>query len=101
MTEGIIDVTFTIHGRFQLDLTRAEEDPWWECYSRGLDLNNPEEFQQAVQNYVSAYLRNEELLSNTPFTCGPASIYQTNIEVKNVGNARNEPSNDSNASTSV
>jgi hypothetical protein len=82
MPEQIINVVFNIQGRVQLDLARAEEDPWWETYSRGLDLNEPVQFQQAVANYISAYLRNEELLSDAPFTCGPANIYQTNIEVK-------------------
>ena len=88
MVDQIINVAFTVTGKVQLDLARAEEDPWWEQYSRGLDLNDPEQFKLAVQKYVSAYLTNEQLLSETaPWTCGPASIYSVQIEVKNGGNA--------------
>lgn len=84
MPDQIITVGFTVYGQVQLDLARAEEDPWWEQYTRGLDLNDPEQLKQAVQNYVSAYLRQEQLLSdNAPWTCGPASIYTITTEVKN------------------
>ena len=93
MADQIIDVSFTVTGRVQLDLARAEEDPWWEQYTRGLDLNKPEDLAQAVQNYVSAYLRNEELLSdNAPWTCGPASIYSVQTEVKNDGTSNTDAS---------
>jgi len=98
MPEQIINVSFNIQGRVQLDLARAEEDPWWETFSRGLDLDDPIQFQQAVANYLSAYLRNEELLSDVPWSCGPASIYQTNIEVKE--NAR-DTSNSASTTASV
>jgi hypothetical protein len=91
MSEQIVNVSFTVHGRVQLDLARAEEDPWWDQYSRGLDLTDDEQFKQAVQNYVSAYLRNEQLLSdNAPWTCGPASIYSVQIEVKHGGNTSSD-----------
>jgi hypothetical protein len=85
MTEQIVNVVFTIQGRVQLDLARAEEDPWWESYNRGLDLNDPVQLQQAMQNYVSAYLRAEHMLDDTPWACGPASIYSVQIEVKEDG----------------
>lgn len=81
----IVNLSFTIAGRFQLDLERAMEDPWWEQYTRGLDLDNKEQFARAIYNYVSAYLRNEDLLSNAPFTCGPADVYHIQTEVKDGG----------------
>jgi len=82
----ILDVGFTIYGRVKIDIARAMEDPWWESSTIGLDLDNPEQLHQAVSNYIAAYLRHEELLSNVPWSCGPASIYNTNIEVKDGGN---------------
>lgn len=81
----IVDLTFSIRGRVKLDLERAQEDPWWDQAVKGLDLDDKDQFRAAVSNYVSAYLRNEELLSNAPFTCGPADVYDTNIEVKSGG----------------
>lgn len=83
MVDNIISVSFSINGRVEVDLVRAEEDPWWETYSRGLDLDDPAQLQKAIQNYISAYLRQENLLSDVPFSCGPASIYNLNVEVKN------------------
>lgn len=85
MNVQIVDLSFRVTGRVQLDLERAQEDPWWEQYTRGLDLSDPIQFQQAVSNYVSAYLAKENLLSEAPFTCGPADVYNINIEVKNGG----------------
>ncbi len=82
MTDQIIDILFTVQGRVQLDLTRAVEDPNWDHYTRGLNLGIPEQLQQAVHNYVSAYLRNEQLLSdNAPWTNGPADIYGVVIKI--------------------
>lgn len=93
MNVGIVDVTFNIMGRVQLDMDRAKEDPWWEQYTKGLDLSDPIQFQAAVFNYVSAYLKNEELLSDAPFTCGPADVYRITTEVRNGGS--NNAANDS------
>lgn len=90
----IIDVSFVITGRVQVDLARAMEDPWWESYSRGLDLNEPDQLQLAIQNYVSAYLRQENLLSeDAPFTCGPADLFSISVEVKNDRNSSNASAN--------
>lgn len=90
MNEQILDITFTINGRVKFDQARAEEDPWWETLARGLDLNDPEQLHLAIQNYVSAYLRQENLLSESaPFTCGPADIYSVNVEIKNDRNTSN------------
>lgn len=86
MTEQIINVVFNVHGRVQVDLARAVEDPWWDQCSVGLDLNDKEQFQLAVRNYVSCYLRADSLLDNVPFSCGPADIYSVQIEVKSGGN---------------
>lgn len=98
----MVDITFTVTGRVQLDLDRAKEDIWWEQYTRGLDMTDPIQFQEGVRRYVSAYLRNEQLLSdNAPWTCGPASLYQIQLEVKNGGNAeRTEGSNTSSVTAS-
>lgn len=85
MNTTIINITFNISGHVQLDLDRAKEDCWWDHYNKDKDLNDPIQLQQACADYISAYLRNEELLSNAPFTCGPASIYHIAIEVKNGG----------------
>jgi len=95
MNIPIVDVTFKINGRVQLDMDRAQEDPWWDQFTQGLDLNDPIQFQQAVSNYVSAYLTREELLSDAPFTCGPANVYNIHIEVLNGGN--DNAANDSNS----
>lgn len=79
--KDIIDISFTISGRVKLDLARAMEDPWWETYSRGLNLNDEEGLKTAIRNYISAYLRNESLLSdNAPWTTGPPNIFGANIE---------------------
>lgn len=85
MNVKIVNLSFTVIGRVQLDMDRALEDPWWEQYTRNLDLDDPIQFQQAVSNYVSAYLAKENLLSEAPFTCGPADVYNINIEVRNGG----------------
>lgn len=90
MEQMILDVTFTVFGRVQIDLERAEQDPWWDQSAQGLDLNDPIQLQAAVSNYISAYLRHEDLLSNVPWSCGPASVYNTKIEVKN-GTSCNQP----------
>jgi len=92
MKEQIVDLAFTVTGSVQLDVARAQEDPWWDQYSRGRNLDDPAEFEQVVRDYVSAYLRNEQLLSNNaPWTCGPASLYHIQIEVRNGGsNTNNE-----------
>lgn len=83
MQDQIIDITFTINGRVQLDRIRAEEDPYWEQLSRGLDMNDPIQLQLVIRNYISAYLRNEQLLSNNaPWTTGPSSIYSVQIDIK-------------------
>jgi hypothetical protein len=82
MEEMILDVAFTVFGRVKIDLERAQQDPWWETTTRGLDFNDPAQLQQAISNYLSAYLRHENLLSDAPFTCGPADVYNTQIEVK-------------------
>lgn len=94
MNDQIIDITFTINGRVQLDIARAEEDPYWEQLSRGLDMTDPTQFQLVIRNYVSAYLRNEQLLgNNAPWTCGPSSIYSVQIDIKEeVKNGRNSTS---------
>lgn len=80
--EDMLDVAFTVFGRVKIDLERAMQDPWWVSTTNGLDLNDPEQMHMAISNYISAYLRHENLLSDAPFTCGPADIYNTNIEVK-------------------
>lgn len=85
MEDMILDVAFTVFGRVKIDLERAQQDPWWDTTTRGLDLNDPVQLQQAVSNYLSAYLRHENLLSQAPFTCGPADVYNTNVEVKSGG----------------
>lgn len=86
----VVDLIFTVSGRVQIDMTRAYEDPWWEKYSKDLNLDNPDEFRQAIQAYVSAYLSREKILSNAPWTCGPSDIYGANIEVRNDGSNRSE-----------
>jgi hypothetical protein len=91
MDQMILDVSFTVYGRVKIDLARAMEDPWWEQSTTGLDLNDPIQLQQAISNYVSAYLRHEALLSDVPWSCGPADIYNTNIEVKNGGSNGQSP----------
>jgi len=101
MTEQIINVVFNIQGRVQLDLARAEEDPWFEQYTRGLDLNDPVQLQQAMQNYVSAYLRAENMLDDTPWACGPASVYSVQIEVKEDGRNTSTRADVSSVSTNV
>lgn len=79
----IIDLTFTVAGRISLDLARAQEDPVWEQITRNYDLSDPYQLKVAVDAYVTAYLRNERILSNTPWSCGPSSIYSVTTEVKN------------------
>lgn len=77
----ISDVTFTIYGRVKIDLERAQEDPWWDQSVQGLDLNDPIQLQTAISNYISAYLRHENLLSDVPWSCGPSDIYNTYVEI--------------------
>ena len=81
MTDQIINVSFTISGQVHVDPARAAEDPWWEQYSRGLDLNDPEQFRQALYNYISAYVRAESLLDDVPWSCGPSSIYAVELKI--------------------
>ena len=93
MDNQILTVVFNVSGSVQLDLARAIEDPWWERITRGLDLDDPEQLQQAVRMYVETYLSNEELLSDSaPWTCGPASLYSVKAEVKNGGTASDSTS---------
>ncbi len=81
----IVDISFTIVGRVKLDTDRALEDPWWDQSVKGLDLNDKIQFQQAISNYISAYLRHENLLSEVPWSCGPADVYSVTVEVNNGG----------------
>jgi hypothetical protein len=101
MSDKIITVTFQINGRVHLDIARAEEDPYWEQVSRGIDMESPEGFELAARNYISAYLRNEQLLSDVPWSCGPASIYGVSITIDNKKDEKEEVKNVRSNSTST
>ena len=86
-----IDVTFTVTGGVKVDMDRVVEDPWWNLYTGDLDLEDPQQLQLGLSRYVQAYLKQEILLSDVPWSCGPADLYQITIEVRNGGR---EASND-------
>lgn len=71
----LINVSFSIHGRVVLDLERAMEDPNWDQVTKNYDLSDDAQFKIAIRDYITMYLRNETMLEDTPFTCGPADIY--------------------------
>ena len=75
-------VTIAVQGVVSIDLERVQEDPQWALVSRGVDLEDATAAKLALEAYVARYLGMETLLSNAPFTNGPADVISTQVEVQ-------------------
>lgn len=78
----IKNVKIALSGTVEIDLERVENDPFWASVAREFSsLEDPAQFKQALERYVSRYLGQEQVLEHAPFTNGPAAIFATNAEV--------------------
>lgn len=76
-------VRFELIGGIQLDMERVEQDPAWAMAGRNYNLDDPEQFDQAVVEYLLHYLGGELLLAEMPTTTGPAELYGISAEGPN------------------
>ena len=83
-------VRFELIGGIQLDMERVEQDPAWAMAGRNYNLDHPEQFDQAVVEYLLHYLGGELLLAEMPTTTGPAELYGMNAEGPNAVAAKSE-----------
>ena len=74
---------FELIGGIQLDMERVEQDPAWTMAGRKYDLADPEQFDQALVEYLKYYLSHEHILAEMPTTTGPAELYGMNAEGPN------------------
>ena len=73
-------VRFSLLCGVTLDMERVEQDPAWGMAGRHYDLDDPQQFDAAVVEYLKHYLGAESILSEMPSTNGPADVYGTTIE---------------------
>ena len=76
--EDLKAVRFEMVGGITLDIQRVEQDPAWSMASRFYDLEDTQQFDAALVEYVKHYLSKESLLAEMPSTNGPADIYGLN-----------------------
>ena len=88
--EDLIQVDVVLVSRISLDRERIVEDPVWAGIVSNLDLNDPNQLNQALELYVRSYIQRQQLFGGVevfmPSTNGPADIALDKMEVVN-GNA--------------
>lgn len=82
--EDLILVKVTLSALVSLDLERIIEDPRWATVADNVDLNDPEQREQALFQYLGSYIgREREQLFDTvfmPATNGPADLTVEKME---------------------
>lgn len=85
--EDLIQVDVTLHSRISLDRERIVDDPAWAAIVDKLDLNDPEQLDQALRMYLNSYIQRQQLFGGSvifmPSTNGPADITLRDMEVVN------------------
>lgn len=76
--EDKILVRVKMSSLISLDLERIVEDPVWASIADNVDLNDPEQREQALFNYLGSYIRRHQLFGGCnvfmPSTNGPSDI---------------------------
>ncbi len=88
--EDLILIDVTLKARVSLDLERIVEDPRWASIAHKVDLNDPEQREQALFQYLGSYINREhEQLFDTvfmPATNGPSDLIVEKMEDVSNGN---------------
>lgn len=86
--EDLIQVKVTLNATISLDRERIIEDPAWAAIADNVDLNDPEQREQALFLYLAGYINREQLFDSVfmPSTNGPADIRVEKMEDVSDGN---------------
>lgn len=83
--EDLILIKTTLSSIISLDRERIVEDPAWAAIADNVDLNDPEQKEQALFAYVRQYIHrgNEKLFDSVfmPSTNGPSDLRVESMEV--------------------
>lgn len=75
--EDLIVIDVKLSARVSLDRERIIEDPAWAVIADKVDLNNPEQLEQALWLYLASYIHRQQLFGPQvfmPATNGPADL---------------------------
>jgi hypothetical protein len=82
--EDLIKVRVMMFSDVDLDRERIIEDPAWAEIADKIDLNDPEQVEQALYLYLGGYIHRQQLFGGSsvfmPSTNGPANITVINME---------------------
>lgn len=81
--EDLIVLDVKMSARVSLDRERIIEDPAWANIADKVNLTDPEELKQALQQYLESYILRQQLFGPQvfmPSTNGPADIIVERIE---------------------
>jgi hypothetical protein len=92
--EDLILIKATLSSIISLDRERITEDPAWAAIADNVDLNDPEQVEQALYLYLTSYIHRQQLFGEQifmPSTNGPVDIEVIKMEVDNAdGNSNTE-----------
>lgn len=85
--EDLILIKVSLSSTISLDRERIIEDPQWAAIADRIDLNNTEQREQALFEYLARYINrgNEKLFDSVfmPSTNGPSDLNIEKMEVVN------------------
>jgi hypothetical protein len=86
--EDLITIRVTLSATISLDRERIVEDPAWASIADNVDLEDPEQKDQALFQYLASYIRREQLFDSVfmPSTNGPSDLVLENLEEVKNGN---------------
>lgn len=94
--EDLILVKVTLSALVSLDLERITEDPRWAQIADNVNLNDPEQREQALFQYLGSYIsrEREQLFDSVfmPATNGPADLTVEKMEDVTNGNSTSSTS---------
>jgi len=89
--EDLILIDVYLKSTVSLDRERIVEDPAWAAIADNVDLNDPEQREQALFRYLAQYISrgNEKLFDSVfmPSTNGPADLTIIRMEDVTHGNS--------------
>ena len=93
--DDIVLIKMNLYATAIIDLERVEQDPVWLAISSKYDFTISSELKQAIQEYVSAYISREFILTECPSTNGPGEPRVITMEVlfNGVNSNENETGN--------
>lgn len=93
--EDLLTIQVIMKATVSLDRERVIEDPAWAAIADNIDLNDPEQREQALFLYLRGYINREQLFSTRfmPSTNGPSNIETVNMEDISNGNGNGNTSN--------